>query len=74
MDRERQTAENTKPLSVAERKALVADVAKTATPKVKRGLAMVDFREPSPKERAIADSLDGRAEKARARNRTKKAA
>ena len=74
MNRERQTAENTKPLSVEERKALVAEVAKTASPKVKRGLAMIDFRDPTPEERAIAESLQGLADKALARRRARKAA
>jgi len=72
----RQTAENTKPLSVAGRKALIAEVAKTASPKAKRGLAMIDFREdgPSPKERAHAETLIERGRRALARNRARKAA
>jgi hypothetical protein len=74
MNRERQTAENTKPLPVEERKALVAEVAKTASPKVKRGLAMIDFRDPTPEERAIGESLQGLADKALARRRARKAA
>jgi len=74
MNRERQTAENTKPLSTAERKALVAEMAKTASPRARRGLAMIDFREPTPKERAIGDSLVESARRARARNRESKAA
>jgi hypothetical protein len=74
MNARRQTAENTKPLSVAERKALIAKVAKSASPKAKKGLAMIDFRDPTPKERAIAESLEGRADEALARHRGRKAA
>ena len=70
----RQTAENTKPLSVAERKALVAEATKTATGKAKRGMRLIDFREPTPAERAFGQSLDGLADKVRARHRARKAA
>jgi hypothetical protein len=56
----RQTAEKTKPLSVEERKAIVANLAKTATGKAKRGLALIDFREPTPDERAIGAALEKR--------------
>jgi uncharacterized membrane protein len=37
MNAKRQTAENAKPLSIEERRALAAELSKTATPKVKRG-------------------------------------
>jgi hypothetical protein len=73
MDSERKTAANAKPLSTEERKARVAEMAKTANPKVKRGLTLIDFREPTPKERAIGKSLEGLAEKALARRRSKAA-
>ena len=70
----RQTAEKAKPLSVAERKALVAEVAKTASPKAKRGLAMIDFRDPTPEERALGESLVELGRRALARNKRRKAA
>jgi hypothetical protein len=53
----RQTATTAKPLSVAERKALVAKLAKDAPPKVRAGLAMIDFRELTPREREIGERL-----------------
>jgi len=70
----RQNAENTKPLSVAERKALVEKCAETATGKAKRGMRLIDFREPTSKERAFGQSLDGLADKVRARHRLQKVA
>jgi len=70
--RQREISTTAKPLSVAERKALVAEVAKTATGKAKRGMAMIDFRDPAPGERAFAETLAGRG--ALARKRAKKAA
>ena len=74
MNARRPTAENRKPLSKAEREALVVEVAMTASPKVKRGLAMLDFRDPTSEERAVADSLVERGRQALARNRARKAA
>jgi hypothetical protein len=70
----RQTAENTKPLSVKERKAIVAKLEKKATGKAKRGMRLIDFREPTARERAFGESLEGLADKARARHRSPKAA
>jgi hypothetical protein len=74
MNARRRTAENRKPLSKAEREALVMEVAKRASPKVKRGLAMLDFREPTSEERTVANSLVERGKQALARNRARKAA
>jgi hypothetical protein len=78
MNAKRQTAENAKPLSIEERRALVAELSKTASPKVKRGLAMIDFREPTPKEREWLEktgkSLIPLARQALARNRQGRAA
>ena len=78
MNAKRQTAENAKPLSMNERRRLVAELSKTASPKVKKGLAMIDFRELTPKEKAwakkVGDSLEGRAKEALARNRQRRAA
>jgi len=70
----RQTAENTKPLSVEERKVIVARCAGTATGKAKKGMRLIDFRAPTAKERAFAESLEELADKARARHRSRKAA
>jgi hypothetical protein len=64
----RQNAQNTKPLSVDERKALVAEVAKIAPEKAKRGIALIDFREPNERERAFAETLVGRGTLARRRS------
>ena len=72
MKRRRETSTTAKPLSVAERKALVAEVAKTATGKARKGMAMIDFRDPNPRERAFAETLAGRG--TLARKRAKKAA
>jgi hypothetical protein len=78
MNARRETAETAKPLSIDERRALVAELSKTASPKLKRGLAMIDFRELTPKEKAwaekVGDSLEGRAKEALARNRQRRAA
>jgi hypothetical protein len=78
MNRERQTAANAKPLSMEKRRALVEEVAKTANPKVKRGLALVDFREPTPKEKAwaekVGESLAEKGSKSLARARQRRAA
>ena len=63
----RQTALTAKPLPLAARKALVAEVAKTASPKVRRGLKLIDFREPTAKERAFAETLVPAARRALAR-------
>ncbi|HEY3901141.1 MAG TPA: hypothetical protein VGM54_21195 [Chthoniobacter sp.] len=53
----RQTAMTAKPLSLAERKALVAKLAKDAPAKVRAGLAMIDFRELTPGEKEIGERL-----------------
>lgn len=53
----RRDTRNTKLLSVAERKELVARVAATAFGKARRGLSLVDYREPTPRERAHAGTL-----------------
>ena len=65
----RQNAMQTKPLSIAERKALVAKVAKTATGKALKGMALIDFREPTARERAYAETLAPRARQKLARRR-----
>jgi hypothetical protein len=69
----RRTAKTTKPLSVAARKALVANVAKTAPAKTRAGLKRIDFRPPTPQERAVADSLAPAARRALARGTAKAA-
>jgi len=74
MSRQRKTAEKTKSLSLEERKALVAEWAKTATGDAKEGAELIDFRDPSPKERAYAETLVERGRKALARNRQRHAA
>jgi hypothetical protein len=78
MNARRQTAETAKPLSIEERRALVAELSKTASPKVKRGLAMIDFREPSPEEKVwaakVGKSLEERGRQALARARQERAA
>ena len=53
----RPTATTAKPLSLAERKALVAKLAKDAPPKARDGLAMIDFRELTPREKEIGKRL-----------------
>jgi hypothetical protein len=70
----RRTAENTKPLSVEERKVSVADLEKKAMAKAKRRMRLIDFREPTAKERVFGESLEGLADKAPARHRSQKAA
>jgi hypothetical protein len=69
----RQTATTTKPLSVAARKALVAEVAKTAKGKVRAGLKLIDFRPPTARERAFAESLAPTARRLLARGTAKAA-
>jgi hypothetical protein len=68
MNTQHQTSLNTAPLSVAARKKFVAEVAKTATGKAKRGIARIDFREPNERERAFAETLVGRGTLARRRS------
>lgn len=63
----RQTAQTAQPLSPGRRKALVAEIAKTASPKVRRGLKLIDFREPTERERAHAETLGALARRALAR-------
>ena len=63
----RQTAQTAQPLSPGGRKALVAEIAKTASPKVRRGLKLIDFREPTERERAHAETLGALARRALAR-------
>ena len=78
MNATRQTAETAKPLSIEERRALVAELSKTASPMVKKGLAMIDFREPSPAEKdwaaRVGKSLKERGKQALARARQQRAA
>jgi hypothetical protein len=76
MSDRRETARNTKPLPVTERKALVAEWAKTktATGKAKEGAGLIDVRDPSPNEKAHARTLGPRARRALARARSRKAA
>jgi hypothetical protein len=56
----RKNSTNAKPLSQAERKAFVEGLKKTATGKTRRGLDLIDFREPTAKERAFANQLEER--------------
>jgi hypothetical protein len=74
MNSPRHAAATGKPLSLEERRAFIAELAKTASPKVKKGLAMIDLREPTPAERAVAESLVESGKRALARNRKRKAA
>jgi hypothetical protein len=74
MNAKRRGAENTKSLSVEERRARVADAAKTATGKAKKGMKFIECRLPSPDERALGESLDEMAKRVLARNRRQKAA
>lgn len=69
----RLTATSAKRLSVAERKARVAEIAKAATGQAKRGIELIDFRELTPRERALAEKLIPAARRALARSRTKAA-
>lgn len=64
---QRATAKTAKPLSLAERKASVAKIAAGAPAKVREGIKLIDFREPTPKERAYAETLVPRARAALAR-------
>lgn len=64
----RQTASTAKPLSLAERKASVARIAKTAPAKARAGIKLIDFREPTARERAFAETLVPLARRALARN------
>jgi hypothetical protein len=57
----RQTASTAKPLPLAERKASVARLARTATGKAKAGMKLIDYRPPTARERAFADTLAPRA-------------
>ena len=61
------TAKTAKPLSVTARKAIVAKVAGNATAKARAGLKLIDFRAPTARERAIAETLVPRARRALAR-------
>lgn len=63
----RRTAQTAKPLSLAERKASVAKIAATAPAKVRKGIKLIDFREPTAEERAFAETLAPRAREALAR-------
>lgn len=56
-------------LSVAKRKRLVAEVAATATAKVRAGLKLIDFRRPTARERADAETLTERAHRFLARGK-----
>ena len=68
-----QTAMTAKPLSLAERKASVARIAATAPAKVRAGIALIDFREPTARERAFAETLVPAARRALARGHAKAA-
>lgn len=61
------TATTAKPLSLAERKASVARIAKTAPAKVRAGIKLIDFREPTARERSFGLSLEDAARRALAR-------
>lgn len=63
------TAMNTEPLPEVARQSLVAEVEKTASGKARSGLALIDFREPTAKERAFAETLVPRARELLARRR-----
>lgn len=63
----RDTATTAKPLSLAERKASVARIAATAPAKVRAGIALIDFREPTAAVRAAAKQLVPVAARALAR-------
>jgi hypothetical protein len=56
----RHTAATAKSLSLAARKASVAKIAKGAPSKARAGIALIDFRELTPREKAMAEKL-GRA-------------
>ena len=58
---DRKTAATAKPLSVAERKSVVMEIAKRAPAEVQRGISLIDFREPDARERAIAETLSDKA-------------
>jgi hypothetical protein len=59
----RQTAVTTKPLSAAERRTLVVSAAQRATGRVRAGIKLIDFREPTAEERAVAEKLEPKARK-----------
>jgi hypothetical protein len=60
----RHTATTAKPLPVAARKARVAKIAQNAPAKVRAGIKLIDFREPTAREREIGEAL-GRARAAK---------
>jgi len=68
----RENAQTAKPLSLAERKASVAAIAAKAAGKAKTGMELIDFREPSEKERAIAEKLASKARQVLARGARRK--
>jgi hypothetical protein len=65
---QRQTATTAQPLSLAARKASVASIAQTATGKAKAGIALIDFREPTAREKALAETLVPAAKRALSRH------
>jgi hypothetical protein len=73
MNAKRETAES-RALPLEERKALVAKWVETATGDAKEGAELIDFRDPSPKERAFAETLVERGRQALARARQRQAA
>lgn len=50
-----------KPLSLAQRRSSVAKIATTAPARVRVGIALIDFREPTAEERAFAETLAPKA-------------
>jgi hypothetical protein len=64
---QRQTATTAKPLSLAEAKAGLARLVKEGKVSAK-GAKLIDFREPTERERAYAETLMPMARRALARN------
>ena len=60
------TASTTKPLSLAERKALLSEMA--AQPDAPAGIRLIDVREPTEREIAFGNSLERLARAALERN------
>lgn len=50
----------TKMKTTEERKASVAKIAESATGKVRKGIAMIDFRQPTPAELSVGERLSQR--------------
>ena len=57
MPRQTAAAIAAKPLSLAARKASVAKIAQRAPARVRAGIKLIDFREPTARERKIGEVL-----------------